>query len=180
MRRTQDGCERCGACIDAPDDREPVVTNGIAPETAVPQGIRGARAALESESPDRVITIGGNCIVSLAPFDYLHAIYPDAGIIWIDAHPDVSLPENGYPNAHAMVLSTLLGDGSAQLVAEMKAPAGNLKLITENAEVPGFEYLPFEAERLQHLFAGISFFTEKSEAKDDRSFSCWSCKTMKA
>ena len=247
--------------VDAPDGKPPVVTNGIASEAAVLQGIRGARAALESESPDRVITIGGNCIVSLAPFDYLHARHPDAGIIWIDAHPDVSLPENGYPNAHAMVLSTLLGDGPAQLATEMKAPAfkagdllyvglqglldyqqsfldkkgvsyeiqterfisekairaflachkqvlvhldidvldprffaatyfanpklvgdgssacrmtmeelaGILKLITENAEVPGFtiaEYLPFEAERLQHLFAGISLFTEKPEAKD--------------
>lgn len=245
--------------VEAPDGREPVVSHGIASEDAVLEGIRRARAALESESPDRVITIGGNCLVSLASFDYLHARCPDAGIIWIDAHPDVSLPENGYPNAHAMVLATLLGNGPAQLASQLKAPAfrpgdvlyvglqglhdyqrsfleekgvpyevqterlvseetiraflachkqvlihldidaldprffastyfanpelvgdgsgggrmtmeelaGALRLIVENAEVPGFtiaEYLPFDAERLQRLFAGISLFTEKSEA----------------
>lgn len=29
---------------------------------------------------------GANCIVSLAPFDYLHGLYENTGIIWIDAH----------------------------------------------------------------------------------------------
>lgn len=103
--------------IDVPalGDVDPAVTNGIASEAAVLDSIRKARAALEREAPDRVITVGGNCIVSLASFDHLHALYPDAGILWIDAHPDVSLPENGYPNAHAMVLGTLLGRGAPRL-----------------------------------------------------------------
>lgn len=105
----------------------PAVTNGIASEAAVLDSIRKARAALEREAPDRVITVGGNCIVSLASFDHLHALYPDAGILWIDAHPDVSLPENGYPNAHAMVLGTLLGRGAPSLAREMKNPAFGAK-----------------------------------------------------
>lgn len=115
--------------IDVPalGDVDPAVTNGIASEAAVLDGIRKARAALEAEAPDRVITVGGNCIVSLASFDHLHALYPDSGILWIDAHPDVSLPENGYPNAHAMVLGTLLGRGAPTLAAEMKNPAFGAK-----------------------------------------------------
>ncbi len=115
--------------IDVPalNEVDPAVTNGIASEAAVLDGIRKARAALESETPERVITVGGNCIVSLASFDHLHALYPDAGILWIDAHPDVSLPENGYPNAHAMVLGTLLGRGAPTLAAEMKNPAFGAK-----------------------------------------------------
>ena len=115
--------------IDVPalGDADPAVTNGIASEAAVLDGIRKARAALEAEAPDRVITVGGNCIVSLASFDHLHALYPDAGILWIDAHHDVSLPENGYPNAHAMVLGTLLGRGAPTLAAEMKNPAFGAK-----------------------------------------------------
>ena len=59
---------------------------------------------IERENPDKIITIGGNCIVSLAPFDYLHGKYGDTGIIWLDAHPDVSTPQDGYAYAHAMVL----------------------------------------------------------------------------
>lgn len=61
-------------------------------------------------------------MVSLAPFDYLHGKYEKAGIIWIDAHPDVSTVNDGYPNAHAMVLGSLLGHGAMQLTAEMKNP----------------------------------------------------------
>ena len=105
----------------------PTITNGIASEAAVLDSIRKARAALEREAPDRVITVGGNCIVSLASFDHLHALYPDAGILWIDAHPDVSLPENGYPNAHAMVLAALLGRGAPSLAKELKNPAFGAK-----------------------------------------------------
>lgn len=105
----------------------PTITNGIASEAAVLEGIRKARAALEKEAPERVVTVGGNCIVSLASFDHLHALYPEAGILWIDAHPDVSLPENGYPNAHAMVLAALLGRGAPSLAKELKNPAFGVK-----------------------------------------------------
>ncbi|MEE0420999.1 MAG: arginase family protein [Lachnospiraceae bacterium] len=43
-----------------------------------------------------------------------------AGIIWIDAHPDVSTTKGSYPNAHAMVLGSLLGAGAKQLSQQMK------------------------------------------------------------
>ena len=62
----------------------------------------------------------GNCIVSLAPFDFLHGKYKNTGIIWIDAHPDVSTPKDGYPNAHAMVLGSLMGYGDQALTGFMK------------------------------------------------------------
>ena len=75
---------------------------------------------IEEEQPDRIITIGGNCIVSLAPFDFLHGKYKNTGIIWIDAHPDVSTPKDGYPNAHAMVLGSLMGYEDQALTGFMK------------------------------------------------------------
>ena len=108
--------------IAPPGDTEPPVTGGIYGEDQVIAGIRDAQEKLEAEKPDRIITIGGNCLVSLAPFDYLHGLYENTGIIWIDAHPDVSAPENGYPNAHAMVLASLLGKGAPQLAGQMKNP----------------------------------------------------------
>ncbi|MBQ7501885.1 arginase family protein [bacterium] len=103
-----------------PDGKEKAVTNGIYAEDEVLAGIKDAQLKLEAERPDRIITIGGNCLVSLAPFDYLHGLYKNAGIIWIDAHPDVSTVNDGYPNAHAMVLGSLMGHGAAQLSAQMK------------------------------------------------------------
>ncbi|MDO4268967.1 MAG: arginase family protein [Eubacteriales bacterium] len=105
-----------------PDGKEKAVTNGIYAQEEVLSGIRDAQEKLAKENPDRVITIGGNCMVSLAPFDYLHGKYEKMGIIWIDAHPDVSTVKDGYPNAHAMVLGSLLGHGAEQLTAEMKNP----------------------------------------------------------
>lgn len=98
--------------IAPPDGRPRPAAEGVCAREEVAGSIRAAARILESEQPRRVITIGGSCIVSQAPFDYLLGLYPDAGILWIDAHPDVSAPEDGYPNAHAMVLRSLLGQGA--------------------------------------------------------------------
>ena len=72
------------------------------------------------EKPDKIISIVGNCLVSLAPVDYLHGKYKNTGIVWIDAHPDVSSPKDGNPNAHAMVLGSLMGYGDNSLSNMMK------------------------------------------------------------
>ena len=103
-----------------PNGKEKAVTNGISAEDEVLAGIRDAQRKIAAERPDRIITIGGNCIVSLAPFDYLHGLYQNTGIIWIDAHPDVSTVSDGYPNAHAMVLGSLMGHGASRLSEQMR------------------------------------------------------------
>jgi len=95
--------------IDSPNGKEYSVIDGIYAKNEVVAGIKQASQLIENAKPDKIITIGGNCIVSQAPFDYLHGIYDNLGIIWIDAHPDVSTVGDGYPNAHAMVLGSLLG-----------------------------------------------------------------------
>ena len=105
-----------------PDNREKSITNGIYAEDEVLAGVRDAQQKITAEEPDRIITIGGNCMVSLAPFDYLHGKYENVGIIWIDAHPDVSTVNDGYPNAHAMVLGSLMGQGAKQLTSQMRNP----------------------------------------------------------
>ena len=108
--------------LPGPGTIHPEEKDGIYALDEVLLGIQKAKSILYEENPDKVITIGGNCIVSLVPFDYLHGLYPDLEIIWIDAHPDVSTPKDGYPNAHAMVLGSLLGGGAVQLRKEMKNP----------------------------------------------------------
>ena len=106
--------------IAPPDGRERSVTDGIYAKDEVIAGIKSAMHVIEEAKPDRIITIGGNCVVSQAPFDYLHGIYENAGIIWIDAHPDVSTVKDNYPNAHAMVLGSLMGYGDSSLSDLMK------------------------------------------------------------
>lgn len=106
--------------IAPPDGQKRSVTDGIYAKDEVLAGIRDAMEVIADAQPDRIITIGGDCLVSLAPFDYLHGLYKNLGIIWIDAHPDVSTEKDGYPNAHAMVLGSLLGGGARSLAALMR------------------------------------------------------------
>lgn len=108
--------------IAPPVDVEKKITDGIYGKKDVLNGINDAIKKITAENPDRIITIGGNCMVSLAPFDYLHGKYESTGIIWIDAHPDVSMVKDGYPNAHAMVLGSLLGYGDPSLSELMVNP----------------------------------------------------------
>lgn len=84
--------------------------------------VKNASKILQEESPDKVITLGGNCMVSQAPFDYLHQKYgDDLGILWIDAHPDISEPDI-FPNEHAMVLANLIGQGDPKVNKLVQAP----------------------------------------------------------
>ena len=108
--------------IAPPAEGEKAVMDGIYGKEDVLNGIKDAMQKIAAENPDKIITIGGNCMVSQASFDYLHGKYEHTGIIWIDAHPDVSTPKDGYPNAHAMVLGSLLGCGDPALSDLMDHP----------------------------------------------------------
>ncbi|WP_306537157.1 arginase family protein [Megasphaera sp.] len=110
-----------------PTGEEKKVADGIYGKEEVVSGILDAMGKIEDAQPDKIITIGGNCMVSQAPFDYLHGKYGNLGLIWIDTHPDVSATKDGYPNAHAMVLGSLLGQGDAALSDLRKSPAFNPK-----------------------------------------------------
>jgi arginase len=106
--------------IAPPDGKEKDVTDGIYGRDDVARGIDSAYEQIEKEQPDKIITIGGNCLVSFAPFDYLHGKYENTGILWVDAHPDVSVKEDGYPCAHAMVVGSLLGAGDSVMTDRMQ------------------------------------------------------------
>jgi arginase len=69
---------------------------------------------------DRVITVGGDCAVDIAPIAAARARYGDAlTVLWIDAHPDVYSPQTLPSGAfHGMVVRALLGDGPAGLTPE--------------------------------------------------------------
>src|SRR5215469_3672030 len=92
------------------------VENGIVAREAVLRQAREARRAIEKHRPDRIVTLGGDCLVDLAPIAYLNTRYGGKlGVLWVDAHPDVSTPDM-YPHAHAHVLGALLGRGDPDLV----------------------------------------------------------------
>ncbi|WP_440119531.1 arginase family protein [Paenibacillus sp. QZ-Y1] len=76
-----------------------------------------ASEIIHEHQPDRLVVLGGDCSVELAPFAYLADKYgDDLAILWIDAHPDVTTAEI-FPHYHAMVLATLLGEGDTDFAA---------------------------------------------------------------
>lgn len=82
--------------------------------------MRAARSIIDAYAPERIITFGGDCLISQAPFAYLNELYKGKlGIVWIDAHPDITTPKD-FDHAHAMVLGNLLGDGEALMASEVK------------------------------------------------------------
>ena len=77
---------------------------------------------LRAGDPDRIVTFGGDCSVSAAPFAFLAGKYgDDAAVIWIDAHPDITLPGDAYSGYHAMALAACMGLGDAKILAELPA-----------------------------------------------------------
>jgi arginase len=86
------------------------ITDGITDLDAIVSQTKSALAALEAASPDRVITLGGECSVSVVPFAYLARRYAgDVSVLWIDAHPDITLPGDVYPAYHAMAVTAIMG-----------------------------------------------------------------------
>jgi arginase len=123
------------------------VEDGIVGREALLRQARAAREAIEKHSPDRIVTLGGDCLVDLAPMAYLNRRYGgDLGVLWIDAHPDV-LTSKDTPHAHAQVLAALLGRGDADLVAEVGRPLKPARVMYAGLD----GWMPVEREMIDEL-----------------------------
>jgi arginase len=68
-------------------------------------------------TPGVVVTIGGDCGVEVGAIGHVLARDQDVAVLWLDAHPDLNTAASSASHAFSgMVLRTLLGDGTAQLV----------------------------------------------------------------
>lgn len=91
--------------------------NGISGYRAIIKQSKAALELLRKENPDRIVTLGGECSVSVVPFTYLAEKYPeDVAVVWIDAHPDLNLPGDSYTGYHAMALAACFGMGDKEMV----------------------------------------------------------------
>lgn len=129
-------------------DGQPLVTErGIEARAALLSQARAARAAIERHRPDRIVTLGGDCLIDLAPMAYLNRRYEGKlGVLWVDAHPDVMSPAE-FSHAHAHVLGMLLGRGDADFTAEVEP-----KLNPARVMIAGMSaWTPAEGRILQEL-----------------------------
>lgn len=96
--------------------------NGVMSRAVIIQQTRAALNILNKNNPERIVTLGGECSVSVVPFAYLAQKYDnDVAVIWLDAHPDVNLPYDEYQGYHAMALTALIGMGDEEIIKMLPA-----------------------------------------------------------
>ena len=104
----------------ATDKIERKVTDGVLDKEALIAQTRAALDILKITHPDKIVTLGGECSASVVPFTYLADKYKDdVAMIWIDAHPDITLPGDTYAGYHTMAVTACMGLGDKQLVSEL-------------------------------------------------------------
>lgn len=153
--------ETARVAVDTNFDKPLVKENGYYAGKTIAEQQQKAKEILAAKQPDKIITFGGDCSVSQAPFDYLHGLYPEnLGIVWIDAHPDISTPTD-VPNEHAMVLGNLLGDGASDLSKTVEHPFAYKDVMY--AGLIADELLPYEASYIDEKKLA---FTKPAELTD--------------
>ncbi|QCI67952.1 arginase family protein [Phreatobacter stygius] len=143
--------------VSQPDGKPLEAEGGIVGRGALLAQLSDARRLIDKHQPDRLVVLGGDCLVDLAPFAYLNERYDgDLAILWVDTHPDVMTPKE-YGNAHAMVMGNLLGEGDADFVKAVKRPirpqnvmfAGRQDTLESLAEIREMEAAFFERLKLR-------------------------------
>lgn len=98
------------------------VENGIYARRALLAQLRSAVEVLDRRDPRRVLVLGGDSSVSLAPFAHLVRRYGDSlAVLWLGARPDLATPGGAHRGFGAMALATLLGIGDAEFTRSLPA-----------------------------------------------------------
>ncbi len=106
----------------ATDLVERKVTDGVLDKEAILAQTKAALDILYIQNPDKIVTLGGECSASVVPFTYLANKYNgDVAMVWIDAHPDITLPGDVYAGYHAMAAAACMGMGDRQILSELPA-----------------------------------------------------------
>ncbi|MEU6192196.1 arginase family protein [Streptomyces sp. NPDC047061] len=98
------------------------VRDGVEAKEVLVKQLAGALEVIRDHAPARIMTIGGECAVSVAPFSELARRYgDDLAVVWIDSHPDVGTPKSEYQGYHAMAVAALTGHGDPDVQALLPA-----------------------------------------------------------
>lgn len=147
---------------------ERVAEDGIIDCGIIKKQTAAALDELRASSPDRIVTFGGECSVSVVPFTYLADRYKDdVAVIWIDAHPDLNLPYDEYPAYHAMALSACLGIGDSHLMSILPG-----MINPENVLIAGLRSWEKNTKERQHKL-GIAGISPAEMSEDNRAVLDW-------
>lgn len=106
------------------------IEDGVTDRDIIAKQTKEAVSILDVESPERIITLGGECAVSTPVFTWLAKKYNnDVAILWIDAHPDITLPGDVYSGYHAMAVTAIMGKGDKKIISELPAHVDANKIL---------------------------------------------------
>ncbi len=115
--------------VATPNSGRPPIEDGVFAKSALLEQTAAALAIIDREAPDRIVTFGGDCSVSLAPFSWLAAKYAgDVALLWLDSHTDLTSSKH-YAYAHGYPVLNLLGQGDAEFAAFVNSPVPGHRLI---------------------------------------------------
>ena len=98
------------------------IQNGVLDRDIIASQTETAVNMLQSVDPDKIVVLGGECSVSVASFTYLARKYNgDVAMVWLDAHPDITLPGDVYAGYHAMAVTACMGYGDEKIVSVLPA-----------------------------------------------------------
>lgn len=112
------------------DIKDRKMENGIISYRTIIKQTQTALEKIRENHPDKIVTLGGECSVSVVPFTYLAQKYADdVAIIWIDAHPDLNLPGEGHKGYHAMALTACMGKGDKTIMELLPGKVDSSKVL---------------------------------------------------
>jgi len=150
------------------DINDRATVKGINSYNAILKQTKAALEILKIYNPERIVVLGGDCAVSVVPFTYLAAKYPDdVAIVWIDAHPDINLPGDSYEGYHAMALTACLGMGEEGLMGTLPAKVDATKALLVGIR----DWDTGMKERQQEL--GIKGLSPTEVANDSSAVTNW-------
>ncbi len=150
------------------DIRDRAVEEGISARRVIVKQTGAALDIVRENAPEKIVTLGGECSVSVVPFTYLAAKYPDdVAIVWLDAHPDVNLPDDEYKGYHAMALTACLGMGDEGIMRMLPG-----KVAAQNALIVGLRSWDAGMKQRQKEL-GIKGLSPADVAEDSKAILDW-------
>ena len=151
------------------DIKERKTVDGVLDRDDIAWQTKEAKDILNIERPDKIITLGGECSVSVTPFTYLANKYKeDIAMVWIDAHPDITLPGDVYTGYHAMAVTACMGLGDKKIISQLPAKISPDKILFVGLR----DWERDEIKVRQHEY-GIKHLTPEDVATDSSTVTSW-------
>ena len=152
------------------------VTDGITDKEIIIKQTKAALDILNVADADKIVTLGGECSVSVPVFTWLNKKYADdVAVVWFDQHPDVTLPTDEYTGYHAMALTACMGMGDKDIIELLPSKISSKNICL--AGIRDYEH-PYIEERVNEL--GLARFTDKELSEDSTCLSNWIRSTGKS